>query len=201
MPEIPFAWRVFALLIAMVLFVGLDLRKPSIERHRWREWTFLLVAATASGMVGLCVDLVTSNISPEYFSLGKGIAEGPGFSCRVAKLGASAGFSAGAIGAALVLLANPAPERSLFLFRLLWLPLLPALGFAILAGGLVTVVPSMTYSAAAEALGSVQAQRFTIAWVSHIGAYVGGGIGLLLLVWKLRYDSMRTLLRERKLER
>ncbi len=89
----------------------------------WRAW---------SSFIGAVNDLITSSISPEYFTLGKGLDEGPDLRLRAGLFGLQVGFSAGVIGGAVCLFASRrkssrSPVRFSRLFQLLWMPVTGAI--------------------------------------------------------------------------
>jgi hypothetical protein len=95
----------------------------------------LFAAGLAGGALGAAGDLVTSAISPEYFTLLKGIPAGPGFRESVLALGFQAGFTAGAIAAGLLLIASrPRPALPALARGRLVRPALRAGAAAVLSG-------------------------------------------------------------------
>lgn len=186
MDSIPFVWRLAILALAVAGFLALDLLKAPGERHRWREYLFLAGCGAMTALFGMLVDAVTSRISADYFVLGKGIGAGPGFAGRVAQLGAGAGLGAGLVGGGIVLLANRFPADTFRLFRLMWLPLVPAAMCGALAGLSLWLWPWYVHPAAAELLPAPAAHRFTVVWFVHLGVYGGGALGLVPLVRRAR---------------
>lgn len=186
MPNIPYVWRLIALSIVVALFLALDLRKPNGQRHRWREYLFLLGCGGITALFGMGVDAITSHISPEYFLIGKGIAGGEGFFRRVAELGAQAGFAGGMIGGGILLLVNRRPEGAMRLFRVIRLPLLLAAFAGAVAGGVLAIFPFYTLPLAEDALDEPRAQRMTVVWFAHLGIYIGGMIGLIIAARQVR---------------
>ncbi|MEX0727846.1 MAG: hypothetical protein WD065_16335 [Planctomycetaceae bacterium] len=186
MPNIPYTWRLLALFTVVVLFLALDLRNPPGQRHRWREYLFLLGCGAITALFGMSVDAVTSRISPEYFIIGKGIAEGDGFALRVAELGAQAGFAGGIIGGGVLLLVNHQPAKALGLFQVIAWPILFAAVCGTLAGGVLAVSPFYTLPLACELLDSPEAHHMTVVWFVHLGIYIGGTIGLIIAARRVR---------------
>ncbi|MHC4648133.1 MAG: hypothetical protein ACYTBJ_21950, partial [Planctomycetota bacterium] len=76
--EIPYLYRVFALLLLMSLSAAHDYWRNRGASRKWREYTFVVAGGLLAGLIGLLNDLITSSISPEYFCLGKGLAAGDG---------------------------------------------------------------------------------------------------------------------------
>ena len=165
-----------------MFFLSLDLLKPAGQRHRWREYLFLAVCGGLTSLLGLLVDQVTFRISPEYFTVGKGIGASPQLAWQVAKMGASAGLAAGATGGGIVLLVNRSPRHVFRLLRVVWVPLLAAAVCGAVAGALLWPAPWYIHPTAAAVLEPAAAHRFTIVWFIHSGVYAGGIAGLLYLL-------------------
>ncbi len=65
-------------LAVLMLVVSLaDLYKKRGEATKFREYGFILLTGALGAAIGSMNDLITSSISPEYFTLGKGLDEGP----------------------------------------------------------------------------------------------------------------------------
>jgi hypothetical protein len=181
---IPFGWRLAILAGLLAAAAGVELRLRGRRAERWREYLFLSAAGLAGGVVGATNDLVTSSISPEYFALLKGIPAGGGFTEGVVALGFQAGFTAGAIGAGLLLIANrPRPARPALACRRLVRPALRAGAAAVLAGILLgaaaCLLPGVEpWGAEAAGLSPPAARRLEIAASIHLGLYAGllGGV-------------------------
>ncbi len=185
MAEVPFSLRVATLLAIITGLLLLEVRKPAEQRHRWREYVFLLCSGVAFAVFGVCFDLITSSVSPEYFVFGKGIEPGAQFRIEVAQLGAVAGFSAGAIGAAILLAINPAPEQSMRLLRTLWIPIVLSGLVALFFSAISLLIPFQPQPQS-RALAGPELGGFSVVWYAHIGAYVGGAAGVFLLGVLLR---------------
>ncbi len=183
---IPFVWRVAALLAVSVIAVLLDRRKPVDQRHRWREYSVLLLAAAAGVLTGMSIDAVTSTVSPEYFLYGKGITAGASFRHDVLSLGAQAGASAGVLGGAVLLLANPEPRRAFSLLRCAWFPIAGAVVLAILFGLAQSQWGLVTMQGVDEFLDPQAEAAFTTVWVTHLGVYSGALLGLLAATMLVR---------------
>lgn len=152
---------------------------------RYREYGFLLFGGVCGALVGLLNDQITSRISPEYFIEGKGLPAGAMFQRDVVLLGLKAGFSAGIVAAAFLLVAN-----SLFST----IPRLPVAAlvqhlvriglFAIIAacavGGVAYLPPQhISLKLLSGAMEPAAAHRFVIVWGIHLGIYLGALVGVL----------------------
>ncbi|MEM7261235.1 MAG: hypothetical protein AAF488_04535 [Planctomycetota bacterium] len=186
MPDIPFAWRIGALLLISVIAVALDQRRPPEERNRWREYSVLLLCTSLGIAVGIGIDRITVSISPEYFLYGKGIPDGPGFLTRVLLLGAQAGASAGAIGGAVLLIVNRQPHQAFKLLPLATLPIVGALLLGVAFGLTQHFAAPVTLEEADELLAPEAATKFILVWVIHVGIYSGAALGLIVAALRLR---------------
>lgn len=131
--------------------------------------------------------MITSSISPSYFTLGKGLPDGDGFKLRVAMFGVQEGLSAGVIAGAVCMYAGR--RKSKFsplgfgeLLALLWIPVTGAAAGALLlplaAGG---ADPAGLASNMDGALPPAQVIPFVRVWWIHTGLYGGLLAGLLCL--------------------
>ncbi len=191
MPEFPFAWRISALLLFSAAAVALDRRHPPEQRTRWREYSVLCLGTSIGIVFGVAVDSITSSISPDYFVHGKWITSGPGFRSQVLLLGAKAGSSAGVIGTAVLLIANPHPKRAFVASRLIWLPVVGAASLGSLFGVIQSQSGLMRWSAEHALLGERRALLFETVWAAHLGVYVGALSGLTSAVVLLRRTRMK----------
>lgn len=167
---------------------------------RLKQLGFLLLAGCLGAVFAAAVDAIAASISPEYFSVGKGIETGRGFTLRVAWLAGRVGFLAGALAGLIVLVANrarpgcPALPYSKLLqqtskpigwsFTLaLWLgivghyaalPLLPPFDF------IFRDIPQL--------LTPDRVRLFNTMWYVHLGLYLGLFIGVVLVVIAIRRD-------------
>jgi hypothetical protein len=162
---------------------------------RLKEYAFLVVVGLIGAAFGIVNDLVTATMSPEYFSLGKGLKEGDGFYLRVAWLAFKAGFAAGAGGAGVVLFTNnPKAGRPSLpykrLFMQVWKPLVCALLFGVglgVAGHLLSWPPVM-FRELVAVLRPPQAHVFVTVWYVHLGLYVGLAVGVAWAVVSIRRE-------------
>ncbi len=175
----PFFYRV-ALLVALMLIVSLaELYRKRTQATKFREYGFILLTGALGAGIGSVNDLITSTISPEYFTLGKGLDEGPGLRLQAMFFGMQEGFSAGVIGGAVCLFAarrKPAHSSVRFskLFGMLWMPV----AGAILGGGAFPVCFSKFDPAKFNAqlntlLDAEGISRFRLVWWIHLGLYAG----------------------------
>jgi len=188
----PFSWRVALLLGLMTVAAAVDFLRRGKQAARHREYGFILIAGVIGGLVGYANDCVTSAISPDYFILGKGLAEGDGLRWRAAEYGCKVGFSAGVIGGAICLFFQPRKagfptEQLRRMLLALWMPLAGAalLGLALplIAGRFDPLRLSVQLD---TLLNARQISRFKTVWWIHTGLYAGLSLGLAGMVAKGR---------------
>lgn len=189
MPDVPFAWRVAALIGVAALFVLLDRRKPAAQRTRAGEYTFLFVMGLAGALFGAVNDWITSTLSPEYFIFGKGLDAGSNLTIDVLQLGGQAGFTAGVVGAAVVLYFTGGAISASRLYRLAPVPFLAAT----LTGAILGIVNWLTGGIHGFAnldgfLTPEQTERFHIVWSVHLGIYIGAALALIGVIGYVRRD-------------
>jgi len=184
--SLPFELRIGAFLALAALVAAIDLAFRRRAATRWREYLFLLAAASIGAVYGVINDRITSSISPEYFTLGKQIPSGSGFPAQVVRLGASAGFFGGAIAACALLYANnPHPRYNQLSYpRLARLALFPAaLAFIGSILGAAIGYPGILGARAARLfpqLDSETAESFCRVWLIHVGLYLGLLLGTVV---------------------
>ena len=183
---IPYWCRISLLLVLMSLFAASDWFRAGQKATKWKEYGFVVLSGMLGALVGLLNDLVTSSISPEYFVLGKGLDPGAGLALRAGLLGMKAGFSAGAIAAAVCLYVGTAgrtlpPLVYRGLFGMLWRPVASAAtGAAILVIAFRQFDPFGFSSLLDDTLDGEQIARFLTVWWVHSGLYLGL---LVSIVW------------------
>lgn len=178
-------------LFALTFFALLGFRDWWRNPHhpaRLHEYAFLAYGAVVASGYGLLHDQVTVTLSPEYFRIFKGVADGgAGLRAGVAMLAIRATYWAGVVIAAAILVANnPHPRLPRLPYdRLRWRAL-AALGCAGVAAliGLIAVsrggaVPPEIAQAVPD---QVARTRFLMAWGMHIGSYLGGAAGGVIAV-------------------
>src|SRR5580658_4197710 len=128
----PFSYRV-ALLLGLMLIISLvDFYRNGAQAVKYREYGFVIITGVIGAMVGFVNDLVTSSISPEYFTLGKGLEASPDLRIYAGLFGLRVGFSAGVIGGAVCLYASRRksaypPAKFSHLLQMLWIPVTGAI--------------------------------------------------------------------------
>lgn len=190
--DVPFSYRVAALAVFALSAVLWDVHRSGRSGSRWREYLFLFLGGVVGATLGVGNDLLTSAISPEYFSIGKGINSGEHFRRDVLQLGLQAGFSAGVILAAVMLFANSVGRSvpPLPIARVAWRVVCPCggamLGAGVL-GSLAVLIDSRTLlDSLSDLMTDGQLRCFAIAWAIHIGLYAGAVIGLIVAVVQIR---------------
>lgn len=180
----------------------IDIRRKGGRSQRWREYLFLFAVAAAAIPYGVVNDLITAAISWEYFYYGKGLRDvlGPeippaelALRWEAAKMGMKATWSAGlVVGVAFLLANNPRKNRPQLpyrrLIKLILLPLVAAVvcstlgAWAGYAGVFTGLSRDFERLAATDLL---RPRHFMCVWGVHLGAYMGGAVGLLAGVWAI----------------
>ena len=186
----------------MAIAAAVDLCRHGRSAARYKEYLFIWLAGFIGCVIGGINDLITSSISPEYFSLGKGLPGGEALNLRAAIYGLKEGLSAGVIGGAVCVYASrgkAAVPPLCFggMLRLLWMP---AAG-AVVGAVLLPLIAGRFDPAglAARLDGIIEAGpilRFRRVWWIHTGIYSGALAGLLamvLAVLKLRRTAPATV--------
>ena len=191
---IPYPMRLLLVLFLLALVAGMDWLKNRRKATRWREYLFWLTCASLAAVFATANDLITSTISKQYFSVGKGIGAGASFTGQVVGLAAQAGFLAGIlIGGALLMANNPKQV----LPRLTYGRLFAFLGIP-LAGAVLLALPgfflgaldlfSLRESLSAH-LTPDEVKAFLEVQGIHLGLYLGATFGTvtsLVLIRKKR---------------
>lgn len=188
-----------------------DLFHHGNRAQRWREYTFLLVAALIGMAYGGINEQITTTISWEYFYYGKGLAQEfdyrlpvdwTALRLKTAWLGIRAGWTPGLLfGVALLVANNPwrdwprIPHRRLY--RYLLVPLAATAGVSV-AFGLAGRYGFLGDGPLSDVhWDEVRRLRFMATWGTHLGAYVGGMLGTvatvarILLVRRRLFQSAR----------
>jgi hypothetical protein len=190
--DIPFSYRVALLAGLMAAAAAFDFWRHGREATRHREYGFVWLAGLLGAAVGFANDCVTSSISPDYFILGKGLEPGNDLRVRAGLYGLKAGLSAGVIGGAVCLFAQPrvpkfSTQQMVRLVRMLWMPVFGALfcGFAmrLTLGKLDPMRLSIRLD---SVLTTNQIEQFKRVWWIHTGLYFGLVLGLIALIIKSR---------------
>lgn len=186
MPLPSYGWRIGFLISACSAIALNDLIRKGSASTKWREYVFLLLGGLLGALFGgTCDVLITSKISPEYFTIGKGLTGGEGFTRRVLTLGLQAGFGPGAITASVFLYSNWRPSWGppltwTSLTRLLGIPIVSAAGCAVILPYWLAHTDPMAFTKPLKALlTSDQAERFVLVWWVHCSIYLGSLLGLL----------------------
>jgi len=195
----PFSYRVAMLLALMAVAAAVDYWRRGKEAERYREYAFICIAGALGGLAGFANDCVTSSISPDYFTLGKGLEAGSGLRWRAGVFGFEAGYSAGMIGGAICMFVRArnshfSTEQMRRWLRALWMPVAGALLFGLL---LPIVAGELDPLGLSAGLGSLlrndEIDRFRRVWWIHLGLYAGLIIGLAAMILRRKGDSVRHL--------
>ena len=188
MNNIPYWCRVAALLALAAVLVFHDMRKGSSARL-W-EYGCLFLVGIIGAAYGAANDAITVRISPDYFSLGKGLTTEPSLTSNAILLGAQAGFSAAAVACALWLFAlrrSPAPHRCRLIAANAWLPLAAAIVLSIAFPRILSRFDPFGFFQRLDGIISPDRMRsFVMAWWVHTGAYLGLCVGLVAAIMLTR---------------
>jgi len=176
-----------------------DLVRHGKKATRWREYLFLVAGVVLACGYGIINDQITSRISWEYFYYGKGLDDVLGsrippdskaLAWVVVKVAIEATWTAGLIVSVALLIANnPRPNRP----RLPYRTLLSQFGFIALIAvccsiilGMVGYLGGLTWISSDfrwlvhESL--MRPSHFMCVFGIHLGAYLGGALGLIISV-------------------
>ena len=194
----PFPYRGGLLAVLMAIAAGVEFWRHGRSATRYKEYLFIWLAGSIGCVMGGVNDLITSSISPEYFSMGKGLPDGEALSLRAIIYGLKEGLSAGVIGGAVCVYASRGratvpPLCFGGMLRLLWMPAAGAVVGAVLLPLLAGRFDPAGLAARLDGiLAAGPILRFRRVWWIHTGLYSGAVAGLLamvLAVWKLRRSA------------
>lgn len=183
----------------LVALACLDRLHKGSRARLWRELSFLSVVAVGAIFYAIGHDVVTRAISPEYFTLGKGVADAAdGFGAGVASLAASAGWSAGSfVGLVMIVANNPTADRRAqlpyrTLARYLAFPVIGAATSAAAIGALGWAGRRWILGATGlDLIGLDDPEAFVTVWAIHSGSYVGVLVGSALGAVLVRAERAR----------
>lgn len=181
------------------ILATVDLARHGKNATRWREYMFLVAGVVLACGYGIVNDEITSRISWEYFYYGKGLDDMLGsrippdskaLAWAVIKVGIEATWTAGLIVSVALLIANnPRPNRP----RLPYRRLLSQFGFVALIavccsvvlgvvgylGGLIWISSDFRWLLHENLM---RPSHFMCVFGIHLGAYLGGSLGVILSV-------------------
>lgn len=177
------------LAVFLAASAALDRKRHGAGAKRWREYAQLFTVALFGALAGACVNFVTGKISPEYFTLGKGLPGDARFTLRTVALGVQSGFAAGMVAGALLLFAagglqkrpGELPTRRFLAY--LGFTGAVALAGATLAGFLPPAWSPLKLSAEELALlGPAIAPKFEQVRAIHLACYLGLAAGTAISI-------------------
>lgn len=179
-----------------MLLAYADWRKNGVRAQRLHEYSFVAITILLTIVYASVHDLITSSISPEYFTAGKGLA-GDHLHLRVMWLATQAAIGPGAlIGVALVIANNPSASKSQLRFIELLteikFPLLGAIVCALLFGCAAFFDILKNHADFSELKNP---KLFVTVWGIHWGSYTGGFAGLAYAVFDVLKTRSRTSIR------
>ncbi len=188
MIAVPWIYRLLALVLFIGILLAFEARKPPGQRHRLREYTFLLTMGIGGVGLGMGNDWITSTLSPAYFTYFKGIPAGENFKVESLLLGAQAGFAGAVVGAGILLIVNPKHGDLRQLWQQAFIPFVSAAGGGVIAGILSHIAqwPRTYYQEMTGLLTLAELHRFHTVWMAHIGLYAGAVIGIGLAAVSIR---------------
>ena len=171
----------------MIIGAAVDLWRHGRAATRHKEYAFICLTGLIGCLAGTVNDLITSSISPEYFTAGKGLPSGEGFKQQVAMFGLRQGLSAGVIAGAVCLYVSRRkskvpPLAFGSLLGLLWMPVVCGV-----AGALLLPMAAGRFDPAGLALkldgaiAAAQVPPFLKVWWIHTGLYGGLLAGIIWL--------------------
>ncbi len=161
------------------------------KRSRIWSYSVLLLGAALAGLLGLVFDQVTVSISPDYFTLGKGLPDDE-LRLRVAWLGFRSALPLGALVSGLGLIYASKTQRHAWRN---WLrPVLLALIVALPTGALTMLVldPFDVRSSSSASMTESACARYLLVWGLHAGGYTGIAIGLAITLIRARRQFRRS---------
>jgi hypothetical protein len=191
--------RIVVGLSILLMLAVVDLYRHGRGATRWREYAFLLCTVAAAMTYGIINDQITSRISWEYYAYGKGLAPVLGdhippdarrLSWETAKVGMQATWAVGLlIGVVCLLANNPRRHRPRLSYRELlarvpWMIVITAITAALLGwvgyrGGLAMIFEDFREMVR---LDQFRPRRFMAVYGIHLGGYIGGAVGTLVMV-------------------
>jgi len=163
----------------------IDLLRHGRRATRWKEYVFLLafVAGTIAYAVGN--DMVTVAVSPEYFLAHERLPpETPNLRGVAASVAVRGAWWVGLIGGVALLMANNPMRRWPRLpWRRMYSKILYPLTAALLASAALGLpVAAGWFDGPLGVGGQGKLRAFFCVYAVHVGAYVGGGAGILAAV-------------------
>jgi hypothetical protein len=183
----PFWDRAACLAGLMIIGAAVDLWRHGRAATRHKEYAFICLTGLIGCLAGTINDLITSSISPDYFTAGKSLPPGEGFKRQVAMFGLQEGLSAGVIAGAVCLYVSRRksklpPLAFGSLLGLLWMPMACGLAGALLlpmAAGRAD--PAGLALKLDGAIAAAQVPPLLKVWWIHTGLYAGLLAGVIWL--------------------
>ena len=176
-----FIWRLLFLTVLLALIAWWDYRRLGPAARRWQEYLFLYSAGAFAALLGALNDVYTVSVSPDYFISGKGLEAGDGLILRAMGLGAQAGFVAGVILAACLLMRYRYAFWSDLARQVVRITCL-AVMTALLCRFVLPMYLVDTDLLSAVPWTNERKLQFVHVWSIHIGLYVGAALGLLAIL-------------------
>ena len=200
MDDITWPWRVGVGLSLLAVLAAVDLVRHPKNPTRIKEYGFILASALLAMAYGVLHDAATYALSPEYFTVGKGLESAKnGYFPSVAILALKASWSVGlVVGLVFVVVNNPSKRWAQLPYRrLVRFFALPAIASICVAGlfGLsaralsADLVPRLDL----DRIGLGDPENFLTVWAIHNGTYLGALIGVIAgaigILWTRRRSA------------
>ena len=165
--------------VLLVLAISVAIAEFYINKsqsNKWKEYLFVFSIGILFACFGAIHDQVTVSISPEYYSVGKGLGL-DSVRLQASLLGLKTGMYAGLIFGCIFLFLN---RNWSFETLYKWIAFigLSALVFLVLGSICGFISHLMGHSVLPS---SVENMKFLVVWGWHIGLYTGATLGLLTL--------------------
>ena len=186
--NVPFLGRIACLLLFAAVMSFLDFRKRGNQATQYLEYGFVLAAGLVGALIGAGNDFITSSISPDYFTIGKGLTDGGRISFNAVQYGLQVGCSGGVISGAIAVYLTR--RKSAYppigfgaLFSHLWMPVSGALLGAVALPAIASRFDPMGFAAQLrDVLTPDRIARFRLVWWIHLGVYLGLAMGLAAML-------------------
>ena len=177
-----YIWRLGILVLCIAAMVTYDLiRKKDLTRLK--EYSVIILASLLTGVFGIIMDMITSEISPEYFLYGKGIHA----KHDIIIMGCFAGISAGFVLTAILVFINRKNSRKFYILKYLPFCFILSVLFAAVMGFVRYHLLSYQFEDLEIIMKPMEIRRFMTVWFIHLGIYIGGVVGVILagfIIWK-----------------
>jgi len=167
--------RFGALVLFIIALISYDLIRKK-DYTRLKEYSVIFIAAFATGVFGIIIDMLTCRISPEYFRHGKGVNTVH----EIIIMGGLAGISAGFFLTAILVYINRNNDRKFQVLKYLPLCFVLSVLFAAGMGAIRYYWASYRFDDLEILMNPAEIHMFMTVWFVHLGVYAGGVIGVVI---------------------